>query len=374
MHILYILYKDNPSSGGSFRVAEGLIKGLKTSSNFSYTVCFMYGGKGCIGRENAENCIYLGAKQGYAYLSLFRFLFLISRLKITVVHFVDPAYWLQIFFIFFRKKSVMHVHGAFWSKPKQLKQRILWWISRQSIAKFIAITHTVKDNLILHKFAKASNVDVVYNSIDFEKIKKSKNWTNNVNIPNECKVIGSVGRIVEGRGFDDLIRMLQFLTPNWCVLIVGDGPYLEKLKKLSIDLKFRDRVYFSGQVDDVTPYYNMMDVYGFFARYESFGLALADAMLFKKPIFGLQGAGEYGDSRYPLITIKNSTFIMRPNHLDQWRREDDDTLIKLARKINEYELNPNQYKVKCDNAFEHIAMYFNLDIQTQKILKIYKAL
>ena len=299
-------------------------------------------------------------------------------LRPTIIHYIDPVYWVQVLLIFYRKKSIMHVHGAFWSNPKSIRQRILWFISRKSITKFIAITHSVKDNLILHKFADKDKIDVVYNSIDIHKItspifdyEPPKNFKK---IPSNSKIIGSVGRIVPGRGFDDLIRLLQFLEPHWCALIVGDGHYFEELKGLTFDLNLDNRVFFSGQVEDVVPYYKMMDVYGFFARYESFGLALADAMLLGKPIFGLQGAGEYTDQRYPLITNMNSTFIMRPNYLDQWRRESDETLMQLAEKINDYELTPNEYKTKRDNAFNHVTAKFNLKLQTSKVLSIYESL
>jgi glycosyltransferase involved in cell wall biosynthesis len=377
MHIFYILYEDSPVNGGSFRVAQNLIKGFK-DLGCPYTVCFVYGSKGIIGKENPESCAYLNAIPRRGYLSLFKFLYLIRLVKSPVVHFIDPVYWMQVLLIFYRKKAVMHVHGAFWNKPKAFRQRILWWISRKSIKRFVAITHTVKDNLFLHRFVDENSIDVVYNSVDMEKIKNpklnSQCQIKKINIPSNCKVIGSVGRVVSARGFDDLIRLLQFLKPNWCVLIVGGGPYIEELKNLSIDLNLSSRVYFSGQVDDVVPYYEMMDIYGFFARYESFGLALADAMLLKKPIFGLQGAGEYVDPRYPLITSRNSTLLMRPDHLNQWRRESDETLQQLASIIHDYVLNPDGYNAKCDYAYNHVISCFNLRLQAQEMIKVYRSL
>ena len=104
MHIFYILYKDDPSSGGSFRVAQGLIKGIK-DLDCTYTICFVYGSKGVIGKDNPENCVYLDAIPRYGYLSFIKFLAIIIKKKPSIIHFIDPVYWVQVLLIFYRKKS-----------------------------------------------------------------------------------------------------------------------------------------------------------------------------------------------------------------------------------------------------------------------------
>ena len=83
MHIFYILYKDDPSSGGSFRVAQGLIKGIK-DLDCTYTICFVYGSKGVIGKDNPENCVYLDAIPRYGYLSFIKFL-AICGFKVSII-------------------------------------------------------------------------------------------------------------------------------------------------------------------------------------------------------------------------------------------------------------------------------------------------
>ena len=171
-----------------------------------------------------------------------------------------------------------------------------------------------------------------------------------------------------------MIKLLIHLDDNWHALIIGDGDYKIELLKLAKSLNLSNRVHFTGFVNNVTPFYEIMDIYGFFARYESFALALADAMLLKKPIFGLKGAGEYHDLRNPLITNNNSTFIERPDFLNQWREELDSTIIDLSILIKDYDNNPKIYIEKKEIAYKHVIKYFNSDLQFFNLMKVYNKL
>jgi glycosyltransferase involved in cell wall biosynthesis len=59
-------------------------------------------------------------------------------------------------------------------------------------------------------------------------------------------VMCTVCRLVAWKGVDTLIRALTWF-PNLALIVVGDGPLENELKKLTQDLGVSDRVYFSGR-------------------------------------------------------------------------------------------------------------------------------
>src|SRR3989338_3843386 len=67
------------------------------------------------------------------------------------------------------------------------------------------------------------------------------------------RLILSVGRLVQRKGFDQVIRCLPPLFtrfPNLIYCIVGDGPDLSRLKKIAAETLFTDRIFFLGALSD----------------------------------------------------------------------------------------------------------------------------
>jgi glycosyltransferase involved in cell wall biosynthesis len=57
----------------------------------------------------------------------------------------------------------------------------------------------------------------------------------------------SVGKLVEGKGHDVVLRALQAL-PNLDLVIVGEGPMRRALERLAADLDLRGRVRLTGEI------------------------------------------------------------------------------------------------------------------------------
>ncbi|MDO8885924.1 glycosyltransferase, partial [Candidatus Oleimmundimicrobium sp.] len=72
------------------------------------------------------------------------------------------------------------------------------------------------------------------------------------------------------------------------LLLVGEGPLKNDLKKLATDLGIEDRVHFVGKVvdDDLPAYYHACDVFTLpsVARSEAFGLVQLEAHACGKPV------------------------------------------------------------------------------------------
>lgn len=93
------------------------------------------------------------------------------------------------------------------------------------------------------------------------------------------KLILFVGRHIPYKGIDQLIASEQYIKSDVHILIAGQGPETDKLKKLATG---SERIVFLGKVsnDDLRCYYHAADIFGFCSvtKQEAFGVALAEAM------------------------------------------------------------------------------------------------
>lgn len=75
------------------------------------------------------------------------------------------------------------------------------------------------------------------------------------------KYILTVCRMVFPKGVQDLITALQKIDfDGWKLKVVGEGPYLETLQNLAVELKVQDKVDFLGWVDNKSE--QMKELYG----------------------------------------------------------------------------------------------------------------
>lgn len=86
------------------------------------------------------------------------------------------------------------------------------------------------------KHLGAKDYSIVYNGIDTEKFKKrDTDLKSRLNIPLNYKIITFVGRLIEAKGVQDLIKASQIIKGESSVklLIVGGGNYKSKLMELA---------------------------------------------------------------------------------------------------------------------------------------------
>jgi len=116
-------------------------------------------------------------------------------------------------------------------------------------------------------------------------------------------VILTVGNLVERKGHDMVIRSLPVVcqrVPDVTYLIVGTGPFKERLSELATELGLRDRIIFAGKVsdDELPDVYAMCDVFAMPSRarlashdVEGFGLVFLEAGACAKPVVAGRSGG-----------------------------------------------------------------------------------
>lgn len=139
---------------------------------------------------------------------------------------------------------------------------------------------------------------VIPNSVNTERMKvteKSEELSESIRKENAGKTICvAVGRHTEYKGTKYLIEASEYLDDSYVFYIIGKGELTEKLKKQAEGNK---RIVFLGRVgdDEMKAYLLACDIFCFssITKNEAFGIALAEAMYYKKPAvtFTIPGSG-----------------------------------------------------------------------------------
>jgi glycosyltransferase involved in cell wall biosynthesis len=140
------------------------------------------------------------------------------------------------------------------------RERLLLPQKLQAAALAITCTACNREHLIGAHGADPDKVRVVYHGLDLERFPPR---------PRPVKsepVILSVGRLVEQKGFDRLLRACGALAAEGASFrcdIVGDGPLREALERLAIDLGLAGRVRFLGRLhqEDLIEHYAGADLF-----------------------------------------------------------------------------------------------------------------
>lgn len=115
------------------------------------------------------------------------------------------------------------------------------------------------------------------------------------------KILLTVGRLVERKGQDQVIRSLSEVIksfPKLIYFIVGSGSYQGELKKLAKELNLEDKIIFAGRVndDELANYYQIADIFIMPSRQiagdvEGFGIVYLEAALFGLPVIAGRSGG-----------------------------------------------------------------------------------
>ena len=105
--------------------------------------------------------------------------------------------------------------------------------------------------------------------------------------PRTTKKVLAVGRLVQAKGFDVLLRAWSVVVqqaPDWELMIIGEGEERPALEALRDQLGLHDSVTLPGIYPDVTKAYEQTAIFCLSSRYEGFGLVLIEAMAYGLPI------------------------------------------------------------------------------------------
>lgn len=167
-----------------------------------------------------------------------------------------------------------------------------------------AVSNYVKDSILHTCPVDQRRVSVLHDAISvslFNKNKYDKTLTRKeFKLPENCIIIGMVGRITPGKGHEDLLEAIKIIeekTNKQIYFLIaggasyGEEKYEEKIHALASELKILDKVIFIGFQKDVAKIMSIMDILVFPSHLESFGITLLEAMAMELPIIASNNAG-----------------------------------------------------------------------------------
>lgn len=250
-------------------------------------------------------------------------------LKIPMVHTYHTMY----------EDYVHYIANGYFFKPKAAQKFSKIFCN---MAKTVIVpTQKTKDYLIDYGVKKP--IKIIPTGIELEKfmdhvaMDKIIDLKKNLGLKTDDFVILFLGRVAKEKSIDVLISQMPNVIKkigNAKLLIVGSGPYLEKLKSLSCNLCIDKNIFFTGEIpwQQINLYYKLADVFVTASTSETQGLTCIEAMASKIPAICKNDA-----SVQNLIENSKNGFVF-------------DNPEDLANIIYDLKQNPKLRKKVIDNA------------------------
>ena len=232
---------------------------------------------------------------------------LVKEYGIKVVCIGELVYggWLVFLCRFFLKcKVIQYIHGEEitvhgYSRSERMRRVYLGWSDA-----IIAVSRFTRSALIELMSVNPAKIELIENGVDPDRFHVKPA---NLKLVERCglagkRIILGVGRLVERKGFDQVLTALPLIVkrhPDLHYVIVGEGPYRAQLEALARDKGVADNVLFAGAVSDeqLVDYYSMCEMFVMPNREmldgdtEGFGLVFLEANACGKPVISGRAGG-----------------------------------------------------------------------------------
>lgn len=228
--------------------------------------------------------------------------FVAKHLDIPVVHTYHTMY-----------EDYTHYISNF-KYTKQVAKKIIIKTSKQYVKKYDGIiAPSDKTRFALRRYGVTNNIFVVPTGINldqFKQLPKSSAELDSIyekyQLKKEDYHILSLGRLSEEKSVNLIIEQLPEVLkviPSAKLLIVGDGPYREKLEELTAQLSLQKNIVFIGRVpyEHVNLFYSIANVFISASKTETQGLTILEAMASGLPVIA------YDDLNIKDIIIANES-------------------------------------------------------------------
>jgi len=214
-----------------------------------------------------------------------------------------------------------------------------------AVAKFLLDNKEIKEkqDLSVVHYGFYRSIDSVYEDQKISPYHNLKKIT-----------VGTISRLTFQKNLKVLIEAIAILKNSYDInlLILGDGPQKDILKKLISDLDLENNVLILPKTKEVDKFMESLDVFALSSIYEGFGLVLLEAMDKKVPIVASN------NSAIPEVLGANYSFLF-----DCYSpREISEKIIQIL--SFDQRILFKQYKNRLD--------LFNADVMCTKISSIYE--
>lgn len=209
--------------------------------------------------------------------------------------------------------------------------------SYNNVDKVICVSKDAATNFCQKYNIPNNKVQVIYNYINEEEIKKK---ANEFKVENKVFTFVNVAKMRDQKRQDRLLNAAIYLKEKgykFKIQLVGDGPNLDKIKDMVYNNKVEDVVEVLGLKTNPYPYILNSDFFVLSSYMEGYGIVIKEALLLKKKILTTDVVGPreiLEDGKYGII-VKNDDEAIK------YAMED---ILKNKKKYNYLDENLLHYK------------------------------
>ena len=251
---------------------------------------------------------------------------------------------------------ISHSHSTSHKKEglRHIVKQLLRPFSKRYATHYFACSEKAGRWLYGDKAFDSNKVTIINNAIDFEKYSFNedvrKEIRNSLNIGENQKVIGHIGRFMSQKNHVFLLEIFQELqkfNPNTVLLLVGNGERFDEIKNF-VSNKGIKNVIFTGSVPNTSAYYQAMDCFCLPSLYE--GL----------PVVGVEAQANGLKCFFSSEITKEAAINKQTQFLDL-----ASGAKKWAEEINEFLIKD---KLRCSSGLDN---KFNIKFIADDLLRLY---
>ena len=354
-----------PIKGGVEKVAFDLMSGLSEYGIKCDMMCASIDGSQTT--EINENAKLICCKSLFKYAATMISPSMISKFKkecvnydIIHIHHPDPMAALTLFLSGYKGRVILHWHSDILKQKTLLKFYLPLqnWLLRRADLIIGTTPIYVKESPFLKTVQdKIANLPIGIEQMSFT-MKKVKSIRKRYQ---GKKIIFSLGRLVEYKGYAYLIESAKYLNDEYIILIGGSGPLKEELENKIKEQGVQNRVKLLGfiQDDELSAYYKASELFCLpsILKTEAFGIVQIEAMSLGKPVVATQ-IPESG------VSWVNAQGISGLNVSPQNAKE-------LANAIKTITTDNDTYQLFSKRALERYKTIFTRNLMIENCIKLY---
>lgn len=229
-------------------------------------------------------------------------------------------------------KKIYFEHGSDLVVQNQKKEVLFYNMIGRHYDLIVANSYYTRDKILELTRVGADKITVFYIGIDPEdyvNVSRGDALRQKFGFAEEDTVVGTVGRLVEQKGIDDLIMAateIKKLCPACRFVVVGGGRKQVELERIAhlhnVDITFL------GERLDIPVILTMFDLFLFTPKWEPFGIVVLEAMAASIPVVGYavpgmkeiidKGGGVLVEKRNPRLLAQTAAAVL--NNRTQYRR------------------------------------------------------
>jgi glycosyltransferase involved in cell wall biosynthesis len=183
-------------------------------------------------------------------------------------------------------------------------------------------------------------------------------------LPRDCRLVGVVGRLWPQKRVKDAIwaaDVLKVARDDVHLLVIGDGPHRQRLRRFRDQVEIRDKVHFLGHRDDVPRLMPHFDALWSTSAYEGQSNAILEAMALGVPVVATDVPGTRD------LVVHGQTGFLVPADLDTPRRR-----AAFARHTNRLLDDPEQARRLGEAARRRALGEFSVEKMLERYAELYR--